>query len=88
MTKPIWITIDPAEDSGDYTVVTALVYRITGRQQFRTFNTINFRAFILDGNVPLSKSCVSGTGGDDQGIRKGAVIRMQRIDEVSGEEEC
>lgn len=87
-TKPIWIAVDPADTSGDYTAVTALVYRITGRQQFRTFTLIEFRAFILNADVPISRSCVSGIGGDDQGVRRGGVIRMQRIHEVSGEGSC
>jgi hypothetical protein len=47
MNKPVWLAVDPADESGDCTIVTALVYRITGSQQYHTFTLIDFRAFIL-----------------------------------------
>ena len=79
MNKPVWLAIDPAVESGDYTIVTVLVYRITASQQYHTFTLIDFRAFILDADVPISRSCVSGIGSDDQGIRKGGIVRLQRV---------
>ncbi|HEC0400356.1 TPA: hypothetical protein R1R37_001112 [Klebsiella aerogenes] len=81
MNEPIWMAVDPADESGDYTTVTAVVYRITGRQQYPTFTLIDFRAFILAGTTPLNKSCISGIGSDDQGIRRGAIVRMQLIND-------
>jgi hypothetical protein len=50
MNEPVWLA-DPADESGDCTIVTALVYRITGSQQYHTFTLIDFRAFILDADV-------------------------------------
>lgn len=86
MSKPVWMAVDPAEESGDYTAVTAMVYRITGRQQYRTFTLIDFRAFILDANVPISRSCVSAIGSDDQGIKRGCLVRLQLVQEDPDEE--
>ncbi|EML7117336.1 MAG: hypothetical protein E6426_22240 [Klebsiella pneumoniae] len=86
MNKPVWLAIDPAVESGDYTIVTALVYRITASQQYHTFTLIDFRAFILDADVPISRSCVSGIGSDDQGIRKGGIVRLQLVSEGPDEE--
>ncbi|HCJ3406851.1 TPA: hypothetical protein NRN56_003779 [Klebsiella pneumoniae] len=77
MNKPVWLAVDPADESGDCTIVTALVYRITGSQQCHTFTLIDFRAFILDADVPAFRSCVSGTGYDDQRIRRGGLVRLQ-----------
>ncbi|HDT1355084.1 hypothetical protein [Citrobacter freundii] len=85
MSKPVWMAVDPAEESGDYTAVTAMVYRITGRQQYHTFTLIDFRAFILDANVPISRSCVSGIGSDDQGIKRGCLARLQLVQEEPDE---
>lgn len=81
MNEPIWMAVDPADESGDYTTVTAVVYRITGRLQYPNFTLIGFRAFILTGTTPLNKSCISGIGSDDQGIRRGAIVRMQLIND-------
>ncbi|MGR7280838.1 hypothetical protein ACU61T_20500 [Klebsiella aerogenes] len=81
MNKPIWMAVDPADESGDYTAVTAVVYRITGRLQYPTFTLIGFRAFILTGTTPLDKSCISGIGSDEQGIRRGSIVRMQLIND-------
>ncbi|AUZ72023.1 MULTISPECIES: hypothetical protein [Citrobacter freundii complex] len=86
MSKPVWMAVDPAEESGDCTAVTAMVYRITGRQQYHTFTLIDFRAFILDANVPISRSCVSGIGSDDQGIERGRLVRLQLLQEDPDEE--
>ncbi|HHL1534974.1 hypothetical protein J9B39_23440 [Klebsiella pneumoniae] len=86
MNKPVWLAIDPAVESGDYTIVTVLVYRITASQQYHTFTLIDFRAFILDADVPISRSCVSGIGSDDQGIRKGGIVRLQLVSEGPDEE--
>lgn len=77
MNEPVWLAVDPADESGDRTAVTALVYRITGSQQYSTFTLIDFRAFILDADVPAFRSCVSGVGYDDQHIRKGGLVRLQ-----------
>lgn len=77
MSEPVWLAVDPADESGDCTIVSALVYRITGSQQCLIFTLIDFRAFILDADVPLSRSCVSGTGYAEQGIRKGGLVRLQ-----------
>lgn len=77
MNEPVWLAVDPADESGDCTIVTALVYRITGSQQYHTFTLIDFRAFILDAAVPAFRSCVSGVGYDDQHIRKGGLVRLQ-----------
>ena len=41
MNEPVWLAVDPADESGDYTIVTALVYRITGSQQYHTFTLID-----------------------------------------------
>lgn len=81
MSEPVWMAVDHAEESGDHTVVTAVVYRITGGQEHRNFTMINFRACILDAGVPLSRSCVSGIGSNDQGIRRGGLVRLQLISE-------
>ncbi|MET5748898.1 hypothetical protein WIB65_18385 [Citrobacter freundii] len=86
MSKPVWMAVDPAEESGDCTAVTAMVYRTTGRQQYHTFTLIVFRAFILDANVPISRSCVSGIGSDDQGIERGRLVRLQLLQEDPDEE--
>ncbi|HGY3126589.1 TPA: hypothetical protein ACNVUU_001366 [Citrobacter freundii] len=86
MSKPVWMAVDPAEESGDCTAVTEMVYRITGRQQYHTFTLIDFRAFILDANVPISRSCVSGIGSDDQGIERGRLVRLQLLQEDPDEE--
>lgn len=86
MNEPVWLAVDPADESGDYTIVTALVYRITGSQQYPTFTLIDFRAFILDADVPLSRSCVSGVGHDDQHIRRGGLVRLQLPSERLKEE--
>lgn len=86
MSEPVWLAVDPADESGDCTTVTALIYRITGSQQYHTFTLIDFRAFILDADVPLSRSCVSGIGSDDQGIRKGGLVRLQLVSEAPDEE--
>lgn len=86
MNKPVLLAIDPAVESGDYTIVTVLVYRITASQQYHTFTLIDFRAFILDADVPISRSCVSGIGSDDQGIRKGGIVRLQLVSEGPDEE--
>lgn len=77
MNEPVWLAVDPADESGDCTIVSALVYRITGSQRCLIFTLIDFRAFILDADVPLSRSCVSGTGYAEQGIRKGGLVRLQ-----------
>lgn len=77
MSEPVWLAVDPADESGDCTIVSALVYRITGSRQRLIFTLIDFRAFILDADVPLSRSCVSGTGYAEQGIRKGGLVRLQ-----------
>ncbi len=42
MNEPVWLAVDPADESGDCTIVTALVYRITGSQQYHTFTLIDF----------------------------------------------
>ncbi|EPZ6063571.1 hypothetical protein [Klebsiella michiganensis] len=86
MNEPVWLAVDPADESGDRTTVTALVYRITGSQQYHTFTLINFRAFILDGDTPLSRSCVSGIGSYDQGIKKGGLVRLQLVSDSPDEE--
>lgn len=86
MNEPVWLAVDPADESGDRTTVTALVYRITGSQQYPTCTLIDFRAFILDGDVPLSRSCVSGVGYGDQQIRKGGLVRLQLPSERLKEE--
>ncbi|MCJ7360635.1 hypothetical protein [Klebsiella quasipneumoniae] len=86
MNEPVWLAVDPVDESGDYTTVTALVYRITGSQQYHTFTLIDFRAFILDADVPLFKSCVSGIGSDDQGIKRGGLVRLQLVSDSPDEE--
>lgn len=86
MNEPVWLAVDPADESGDRTTVTALVYRITGSQQYHTFTLIDFRAFILDADVPLFKSCVSGIGSDDQGIKRGGLVRLQLVSDSPDEE--
>lgn len=30
MSEPVWLAVDPADESGDCTIVSALIYRITG----------------------------------------------------------
>lgn len=91
MNEPVWLAVDPADESGDCTAVTALVYRITGSHRFRTFTLIDFRAFILDADVPVFRSCVSGVGHDDQHIRRGGLVRLQlpsdRLDEEQPSDE-
>lgn len=77
MSEPVWLAVDPADESGGCTIMSALVYRITGSQQCHAFTMIDFRAFILDASVPVSRSCVSGTGYAEQGIRKGGLVRLQ-----------
>ncbi|VGA82691.1 Uncharacterised protein [Klebsiella pneumoniae] len=77
MSEPVWLAVAPADESGDCTIMSALVYRITGSQQCHSFTLIDFRAFILDASVPVSRSCVSGTGYAEQGIRKGGLVRLQ-----------
>ncbi len=86
MNEPVWLAADPADESEDCTIVTALVYRITGSQQYHTFTLIDFRAFILDADVPLFKSCVSGIGSDDQGIKRGGLVRLQLVSDSPDEE--
>lgn len=86
MNEPVWLAVDPADESGDCTIVTALVYRINGSQQYPTFTLIDFRAFILDAAVPASRSCVSGVGHDDQHIKRGGLIRLQLPSERLKEE--
>lgn len=86
MNEPVWLAVDPADESGDRTTVAALVYRITGSQQYHTCTLIDFRAFILDAGVPLSKSCVSGIGHDDQRIRRDGLVRLQLPSERLKEE--
>lgn len=77
MNEPVWLAVDPADESGDRTAVTALVYRITGSQQYHTCTLIDFSAFILDADVPAFRSCVSGVGHVDQHIRRGGLVRLQ-----------
>ncbi len=86
MNEPIWMAVDPADESGDYTTVTAVVYRITGRLQYPTFTLIGFRAFILTATTPLNKSCISGIGSDDQSIKRGGIVRLQLVTESPDEE--
>lgn len=86
MNEPVWLAVDPADESGDRTTVTALVYRITGSQQYPTFTLIDFRAFILDAALPASRSCVSGIGSDDQGIKRGGLVRLQLVSDSPDEE--
>ena len=86
MNEPVWLAVDPADESGDRTAVTALVYRITGSQQYHTFTLRDFRAFILDADVPLSRSCVPGIGSDDQGIKRGGLVRLQLVSDSPDEE--
>ncbi|MBD8436848.1 hypothetical protein [Klebsiella pneumoniae] len=86
MNEPVWLAVDPADESGDRTTVTALVYRITGSQQYPTFTLIDFRAFILDAALPASRSCVSGISSDDQGIKRGGLVRLQLVSDSPDEE--
>lgn len=86
MNEPVWLAVDPADESGGRTTVTALVYRITGSQQHPTFTLIDFRAFILDGAIPASRSCVSGVSHDDQHIKRGGLVRLQLPSERLKEE--
>ena len=36
-------------------------------------------------NVPISRSCVSGIGSDDQGIKRGCLARLQLVQEEPDE---